>query len=135
MKLLHQAPPDVTLRVENTALRRENTRLQDELTSARSELAAARAELRAGWADMDDLLDLASSYALAAPAERLGIARVWERWACPDTRPLTTAQARTVMQQHRGCLTGECRVRATAVRVLRDSGHLVPDSGRRSPIS
>ncbi len=134
MKLIHHAATDVALKAENRALRRKNTRLEDELASVRRELDAARSALRTGWADMDDLLDLASAYALAAPAERLGIAHTWDRWPCHDPRSLTVAQARTVMQQHRRCLTGECRVRTTAVQTLREGGHLTPDAGRRSPI-
>ncbi|WP_217275416.1 hypothetical protein, partial [Nocardia gamkensis] len=80
--------------------------------------------------DIDDLLDLASTYVLTAPAERLFGRPAWDRWACHDTRALTCAQAHTVMQQHRRCLTGECQIRTTAVRLLRDAGHLAPDSAR-----
>jgi hypothetical protein len=132
VKLFHQAAPDVVLRLENTQLRRENARLRDELADARRELDAARAAVLAQQTNIDDLLDLASTYVLAAPAERLCTPREWpwERWACHDTRSLTTAQAHTVMQQHRRCLTGECAIRTTAVQMLRDAGELSPDSAR-----
>lgn len=136
LKLLHQAAPDVVLRMENKTLRRENAELQDELASVRRELDKARAALATERADIDDLLDLASTYMLSAPAERLTGAHSWpwERWTCHDSRPLTVDQARAVMQQHRGCLTGDCTVRTTAVTALRDGGHLIPDPNRRSPI-
>ncbi|NKY60994.1 hypothetical protein [Nocardia flavorosea] len=136
MKLLHQAAPDVVLRLENRTLRRENTELQDELASVRRELEKARAALAADRAEIDDLLDLASTYTLSAPAERLAAAHTWpwERFGCHENRPLTVDQARTVMQQHRLCMTGKCTVRTTAVATLRDGGHLIPDAGRRTPI-
>jgi hypothetical protein len=133
LKLLHQAAPDIVLRLENRTLRRENAELQDELASVRRELEKARAALTTERAEIDDLLDLASTYTLSAPAERLGVAHTWpwEQFDCHDSRPLTVDQARTVMQQHRRCLTGKCTVRTTAVSALRNSGHLVPDSSRR----
>jgi hypothetical protein len=136
MKLLHQATPDVVLALENQALRREKAQLRDELTSVRRELEAAHAARSAKWADMDDVLDLASTYALAAQAERLRAVQTWpwEQRDCHDKSPLTVDQSRVVMQQHRRCLTGECQVRTTAVRTLRDAGHLTPDASRRSPI-
>lgn len=128
MKLLHQATPDVLLQLENTQLRRENARLGDELASIRRELATAR---KVHQVEIDDLLDLSSTYVLAAPAERLGAPQVfpWDQ-SCHDSRELTVDQAHTVMQLHRRCLTGECQARTTAVRVLREAGHLVPDSSR-----
>jgi hypothetical protein len=135
MKLLHQASPDLLLRLENLELRRECARLQDELAGVRRELVASHADLAAQCVDIDDLLDLASLYALGDRAERLGVPREWpwDRWACHDTRPLTVDQAHVVMRQHRRrCLTGECRIRTTAVQVLRDAGHLAPDSTRPS---
>lgn len=136
MKLLHQAAPDVVLRMENKTLRRENAELRDELAGVRHELEKARAELTRERADIDDLLDLASTYTLSASAERLSVTHSWpwERRDCYDNRPLTVDQARSVMQQHRGCLTGECTVRTTAVCALRDGGHLVPDASRRTPV-
>lgn len=122
---------DVMLLLENKQLRHENIQLTDELAGVRRELAATRAAVATQQVDIDDLLDLSSLYMLTAPAERLpGVREFAWRWACHDTEALTTAQAHTVMQQHRRCLTGECRIRTAAVRVLREAGHLVPDSSR-----
>jgi hypothetical protein len=131
VRLLHQAAPDVVLRLEITELRRENARLHDELTSLRRELDAARAAVLTQHVDIDYLLDLADTYTLTDSAERL-FAKAGDRyrWGCHDTRSLTTDQAHTVMQQHRRCLTGQCPIRTTAVRMLRDAGHLSPDSTR-----
>ncbi|WP_280407500.1 hypothetical protein [Nocardia brasiliensis] len=132
MKLLHQATPEVALRVENTMLRRQNAQLFDEAAELRRELAAAQKALTKCQVEFDDLHDLADSFVLTASAERLGTAHEWpwRRWPCHDSRSLTREQAHVVMQQHRSCLTEECTVRATAVRVLRESGDLVPDSSR-----
>ena len=137
MKLLHQAPPDVVLRVENSELRRQNAALFDQLAAANAEIARAKAEIASVQSGIDDLLDLAASFTLAEPGERLGAAHSWpwHQWACHDTRELTVDQAHVVMQQHRTHETGVCRVRTTAVRVLRDAGHLAPDSSRRSPLA
>lgn len=133
MKMLYRADPDTLLKLENSALRRALADVEDELAGLRRELDSTRAAATSQLADIDDLLDLANTYSLAAPAERLSPREwPWTRWVCQDTANLTVEQAHTVMQQHRRCLTGECRVRTTAVRVLREKGHLVPDSGRPS---
>ncbi|OBA54440.1 hypothetical protein A5789_22025 [Nocardia sp. 852002-51101_SCH5132738] len=54
------------------------------------------------------------------------------KWAHSDSGPLTVAQAHEVMREHRECATDrfECLIRWTAVTVLTEHGHLVPDSGR-----
>lgn len=54
------------------------------------------------------------------------------KWAHSDPGPLTVSQAHDVMREHRECPTDrfECRIRVTAVTVLTEHGHLVPDSGR-----
>ena len=120
---------DPLLRVENTRLRSENAALHDQL-------ARARAEIRAEQVRIDDLLDMTSVFALAPQAERLGIPHefVWQCIPHQDSRALSVEQARSVMQQHLSCLTSGCRIRQTAVRVLRDGGHLLPDSGRHALI-
>ncbi|MEU4183605.1 cell division protein ZapB [Nocardia sp. NPDC050712] len=136
MKLLHQARPDIQLRLENTELRRQNASLFDQLAAAQAEIIKAKNEVASVRSEIDDLLDLAMAFTLAPSAERLGTAHSWpwQEWAHHDDRDLTVDQAHAVMQQHRDCVTGDCQVRTTAVRVLRDAGHMAADSCRRSPL-
>jgi hypothetical protein len=109
--------------LENRALRRENNRLG-------AELAAARARIRRQEQALDDLLDWTSGFYSTG---RPGVVII-DVWACHDPREQTPAQAHVVMQQHRECLTADCTARRTAVRTLRDAGHLVPDSARPAPL-
>jgi hypothetical protein len=135
VKLLHQVRPDLLRDLEARSLRSTLADRDQELADVRRELAEARAALTEAQtiqAEIDDLLDLAGSYSLTAPAERLtGRDRwPWDRWPCHDVRSLTTDQAHVVMRQHLRCDTGVCTVRTTAVRTLRDAGLLAPDSHR-----
>ncbi|MGW0058086.1 hypothetical protein [Nocardia nova] len=118
---------DVVTRRENASLRRENAELNDRLAAAERTIAEQRRTL-------DDYLDMAMGYSLSEETERLAFMptawRAMGKWAHADSGPLTVAQAHDVMQEHRLCITGECRIRRTAVRVLRENGRMGADSHR-----
>lgn len=117
----------VVLRRENAQLRRENAALADDLAAVRRELAQARRENA-------DLMDVAAAYAVTEETERLALRpsawQVMSRWPHSYSGVLDVAAAHEVMQEHVACLTGECRVRRTAARVLQENHRMSPDSSR-----